>query len=115
MNIFSFGEALEVVKVGGRITRMVWGKSNAFVFLRPSDELHIDMVIDKVKSLPQSVKDYYRHDVTDDKGHRIFPPDENDKIKFAPYLCLKNEQGEIENGWIPSQADMISNDWYVFL
>ena len=45
-----------------------------------------DMVIDKVKSLPQSVKDFYQKDVTSDSGERIFPADENDKIKFKKTL-----------------------------
>jgi len=113
MKNLSFGAALEVAKAGGRIARQGWNGKGMFIFMRPADELHIDMVIDKVKSLPQSVKDYYQQDVTDDNGNRIFPADENDKIKFTAYLCLKSADGTIINGWIASQSDMLSNDWTV--
>lgn len=80
--------------------------------MRPADDLHIDMVIDKVKSLPQSVKDFYLQDVTGEKGQRL-EADENDKVKFTAYLCLKAADGTIVNGWLASQSDMLSNDWIV--
>ena len=39
--------------------------------------------------------------------------DENDKVKFTAYLCLKAADGTIVNGWLASQSDMLSNDWIV--
>lgn len=113
MDVMSFGAALEVAKKGGLIARQGWNGKGIFVFMRPADELHIDMVIDKVKSLPQSVKDYYMRDVTDGSGKRIYPADENDKVKFTAYLCMKAADGTIVNGWLASQTDMLSNDWVV--
>jgi len=32
-----------------------------FIFMRPADDLSISMVIEKVKSLPASVKEYYQN------------------------------------------------------
>lgn len=113
MENLSFGAALEVAKAGGLIARQGWNGKGMFVFMRPADELHIDMVIDKVKSLPQSVKDYYLKDVLDDNGNRISPADENDKVKFTAYLCMKAADGTIVNGWLASQTDMLSNDWTI--
>lgn len=112
MNCISFGAALEVAKLGGRIARQGWNGKGMFVFMRPADELHVDMVIDKVKSLPQSVKDYYLQDVTGENGQRLVA-DENDRVKFTAYLCLKAADGTIVNGWLASQSDMLSNDWIV--
>lgn len=112
MECISFGAALEVAKSGGRIARHGWNGKGMFVFMRPADELHIDMVIDKVKSLPQSVKDFYLQDVTGENGQRL-EADGNDKVKFTAYLCLKAADGTIVNGWLASQSDMLSNDWLV--
>lgn len=110
----NFGEALELVKQDYLVTRKGWNGKNMFIFMRPADELHIDMVIDKVKSLPQSIKDFYLKDVLDSKGNRILPADENDKVKFTAYLCMKAADGTIVNGWLASQTDMLSNDWIIF-
>lgn len=107
----SFGEALELAKHGKMVQREGWNGKGMFIFMRPADELHIDMVIDKVKSLPQSVKDYFKQDVMSDSGERIYPADENDKVKFTSYLCMKAADGTIVNGWLASQTDMLACDW----
>jgi hypothetical protein len=113
MENVDFGKALIALKEGKRVARNGWNGKGMFIFMRPSDELHIDMVIDKVKSLPQSVKDYYLKDVLDDDGKRIFPADENEKVKFTEYLCMKAFDGTIVNGWLASQTDMLSSDWNI--
>lgn len=113
MRKLTYGEALEAAKQGKLIAREGWNGKGMFVFMRPADELHIDTVIDKVKSLPQSVKDYYLKDVTDENGTRIYPAAEDDKIKFTAYLCLKAADGSIVNGWLASQTDMLCNDWLI--
>lgn len=109
----NYGEALEALKQEKLVSRKGWNGKGMFIFMRPPDELHIDMVIDKVKSLPQSVKDYFKQDVLNDSGERIYPADENDKVKFTGYLCLKAADGTIMNGWLASQTDMLANDWCI--
>jgi hypothetical protein len=108
-----FGEALEAIKNGKRATREGWNGKGMFIFMRPADELHIDMVIDKVKSLPQSVKDFYLQDVTPDDGVRIYPADDEEKVIFTAYLCMKDAQGRVVNGWLASQTDILSEDWEI--
>ena len=109
----NFGEAIEALKQGKLVTREGWNGKGMFIFMRPADELHIDMVIDKVKSLPQSVKDYYLQDVLDDNDNRVYPAAENDTIKFTAYLCMKAADGTIVNGWLASQTDMLAEDWII--
>ena len=106
----SFGAALEVAKAGGLIARQGWNGKGMFVFMRPADELNVEFVVDKVKSLPQSVKDYYLQDIINEKGERV-PVEETDTVKFTAYLCMKAADGTIVNGWLASQTDMLSNDW----
>lgn len=113
MKNLSFGAALEIAKAGGRIARTGWNGKGMFVFMRPADELHIDFVVNKVKSLPQSVKDYYRQDTVDENENPL-PLEENDMVKFTAYLCMKAADGTIVNGWLASQTDMLSEDWEIF-
>lgn len=108
----SFGRALEALKQGKRVARQGWNGKGMFIFMRPADELNIDFVIDKVKSLPQSVKDYYLQDLINERGERV-PADDNDTIKFSAYICMKAVDGSIVNGWLASQTDMLSEDWEI--
>lgn len=51
-----FGEALEAVKEGKLIARSGWNGKGMFVFQRPEDWSSTDMIVNKVKSLPDSFK-----------------------------------------------------------
>jgi hypothetical protein len=106
MNKVNFGTALEAVKQGKLIAREGWNGKNMFVFQRPEDELDIDMIINKVKSLPQSVKNYYDVNTKQNLLHPV-------KIKFTAYLCMKAADGSIVNGWLASQTDMLAEDWTI--
>lgn len=103
-----FGGALLAVKSGKLISRLGWNGKNMFVFQRPEDELSIQMVVDTVKSLPKSVKDYYYYKST-------FPFLESKQtVKFTSYLCLKSSDDSIVNGWTASQTDLLAEDWFIF-
>ena len=71
METLNFGLALEALKQGKRVARQGWNGKGMFIVMRPADELNIDFVIDKVKSLPQSVKDYYLQDLINEQGERV--------------------------------------------
>jgi hypothetical protein len=108
----NFGQAIEALKLGHRAKRNRWVDMNMFVFMRPESELHVKFVAKDIKSLPQSVKDFYYQDCVDEKGNELVL-DENDNVKFSAYLCLKAQDGSIVNGWLPSQTDMLSEDWEI--
>ncbi|MDR2001728.1 MAG: DUF2829 domain-containing protein [Prevotella sp.] len=109
----TFGEALEAVKRGSRIARKGWNGKGIFVFMRPADELHVGFVAKQIKSLPQSVKDYYYRDCLDSDGNEITDLPADDVVKFTAYLCMKAADGTIVNGWLASQTDMLAEDWQV--
>lgn len=94
----TFGQALEFAKEGKRIARQGWNGKNMFVFQRPGDVLSPDFV-PNVKSLPLSVK--------------MFLMAQDRAITFLPYLCMYSAAGEIVNGWLASQTDMLAQDWEV--
>ena len=106
-NQMSFGKAIELVKNGGLISRKDWVGENKFVFLRPSDSIGLETVVKLIKSLPQKVKDYYASDFDFEEGEG--------EVEFTPYLCLKDENGRVVNGWTPSQEDLLTDDWVEFI
>lgn len=108
----SFGEALSAIKNGKRATREGWNGKGMFIFMRPADKINIEVVAKNIKSLPQSVKDYYLQDILDDKGNPL-AVDENDVVEFTPYLCMKDAQGRVVNGWLASQTDILAEDWEI--
>lgn len=105
----NFGAALEAVKNGKRASRLGWNGKNMFIFQRPADNLEVGFIIDKVKSLPQSVKDFFAA-----KDAQQAPSEQGlSKVQFTAYLCMYAADGSIVNGWLASQTDMLANDWCI--
>jgi len=109
----NFGQAIEALKEGKLVARQGWNGKGMFIFMRPADEINIEVVVDKVKSLPQSVKDYFEQDIVDANGNRL-PISEKETVQFTAYLCMKAADGTIVNGWLASQTDMLAEDWMLF-
>ena len=108
-NLVNFAKAIEALKEGKRVAREGWNGKDMFIFQRPADELTIGFIVDKVKSLPQTVKNYF--DSIDDK---VNPSEQGlGKVKFTAYLCMKAADGSIVNGWLASQTDLLSEDWII--
>lgn len=109
--LLNFGMALEALKQGKLVARNGWNGKDMFIFQRPEDELTVEMLIEKVKSLPQSVKDHFNNVY---KGDYLKASDNQPfTVKFTSYLCMKNAQGDIVNGWLASQTDMLAEDWII--
>jgi len=105
----NFGQAIEALKQGKRVARIGWNGKGMFIFERPADELEVGFIIDKVKSLPQSVKDFFK-----EKDEKESPSEQGlSKVKFGSYLCMYAADGSIVNGWLASQTDILSNDWCI--
>lgn len=103
---FNFGTAIEAAKQGKRVAREGWNGKGMFIFQRPADELSLEMVVHKVKSLPQSVKDFFAQ--KNEQGL-----DGSALIRFGAYLCMYAADGSIVNGWLASQTDILAEDWVI--
>lgn len=101
-----FGWAICALKAGKLVTRKGWNGKGMFLFIRPADTLPERMIIEKVKSLPQSLKDHYLHNPIE--------PGNGGDVKFTAYICMKAADGTIVNGWLASQTDMLSEDWMLY-
>lgn len=106
----NFGQAVEALKQGKLVQRSGWNGKSMFVFMRPADTLPVKMLVEKVKSLPQAVKDYYKDSY---KGDYKTASGDEFTVKFTPYLCMKAADGTVVNGWLASQTDMLAEDWQI--
>jgi hypothetical protein len=105
----NFGQAIEALKEGKMVARSGWNGRGMFIFMRPSDEINVSTVINNIKSLPQSVKDYYQKQDAAQEGSEQGLTN----VKFTAYLCMKAADGTIVNGWLASQTDILADDWEI--
>jgi Protein of unknown function (DUF2829) len=113
--IGTFGWALERLKEDALVMRKGWNGKGMFIFRRPEDNLPVGMIINTVKSLPQSVKLYFEKSLNKLSEENPEAEKWSDiKVKFTSYLCMKAADGTIVNGWLASQTDMLSDDWEEF-
>lgn len=108
----SFGEAIDALKQGKRVSRTGWNGKGMFIFMRPSDVLPRAMVVQQVKSLPQSVKDHIHFNTVDYLGNDI-PLEHGEPVTFGAYICMYAADKTIVNGWLASQTDILSEDWCI--
>ncbi len=110
----NFGQALEAVKQGKLIAREGWNGKGMFVFMRPSDVINVETIINNIKSISQTLKNYYksRFAHTIDEEADVQSP-KDIKVTFTAYLCMLAADGSIVNGWLASQTDMLANDWCI--
>lgn len=81
--MMNFGKALEILKDGGTVARKGWNGKNMFLFLATWKEFESDCFKGK---LPEIVNDV---------------------------ICMVTTQNTIQIGWLASQTDLLSDDWYV--
>ncbi|OJB95791.1 DUF2829 domain-containing protein [Yersinia ruckeri] len=84
----NFGEALEAVKSGKKIARSGWNGAAQFVIKAGGYTVS--------EARPGS--DYAKAGIVG--GFTI-----------QPHLDLKNAQGHMQPGWVPSQGDLFASDW----
>lgn len=94
-----FDFAILALKNGKRVKRSSWKGKDKYVFMRPEDTLSVETIVEKVKSLPQSVKDFFTGKPADQE------------VKFTKYLCYVSGDGTVVNGWTPSIIDLMAEDY----
>lgn len=93
-----FGEALLAAEKGQMIARAGWNSKNMFVYKTVGNTVPKDF-IPKFASLPESVK-------------RFLQAKDQDVV-FHPSLTMYTATGDMQPGWLASQADVLAEDWQV--
>jgi len=97
MNL-NFGEAIQALKAGKKVTRAGWNGKNMWIVLMPS--LYLP---------PYNTTDTARK-VNDRTAKHI---GEDAPLDSQPYIAMFTAQSKWQPGWLASQADMLAEDWMV--
>ena len=81
----SFGDALEILKDGGVVTRKGWNGQGQFLYYVPENEY--------APCTEAAVREF--------KG---------DLVPYRPYIAIKTVQGDVVP-WCASQTDLLAEDW----
>lgn len=84
----NFGQALEVLKNGGKVSREGWNGKEMFLFLVPESRFSVNR--------PPLLG--------------IYP--EGTEISYHAHVDMKTAQGPVVP-WLCSQTDMLSEDWRI--
>lgn len=82
---------------GKMVRRIGWNGNGMFVFQRPENDLSPEIVA-KLNPMSEDVRKVLL---------AVGQP-----IRFSAYYCLWTG-GYVSNGWMPSQADLRSDDWQI--
>ena len=87
----NFGQAIEALKEGKKVTRKGWNGKGMFLWLKPAA---------KVKA--EWCKDPLLKELADANGG---------EIDALGTICMFTADKKILSGWLASQTDMLSEDW----
>ena len=84
----SFGVAITLIRSGFCVTRAGWNGKGQFVFLASSDSFHTQA-------------DLSAYDGAE--------------VEVGDMLVMHTAQGTFQPGWLASQADLLADDWQVYV
>ena len=93
-----FGHAIEAAKCGHKIARKGWNGKDMFVVYMPP------MYLPPFNSQEPGKK-------VNDRTARIIGPDA--PLDCQPYFAMYNAQKQWIPGWLASQSDLLSDDWFI--
>jgi len=96
--IVTYGDAIEALKKGKRISRRGWNGKGMFVFKQIPAEIGLD-IIPKMQSVPQDVKDSMIQN--------------NQTLKYTNQMAIVNAEGRVDS-WVASSSDTFAEDWIIY-
>jgi len=104
--LVSFGTAIKALKQGKRACRKGWNGKGLFIFEQMPSSVPAE-IVPVMTSLPQSVKNEFK------KRFEADPDSSNNwGINYHNQIALVKPNNDI-NGWSPSTADALAEDWIV--
>lgn len=94
----NFGQAIEAMKNGKKVSREGWNGKNMFIVLMPG-----------LKLSPYNTQGTERK-VNDRTAKWI---GEDSPLDSQPYIAMYTAQGKWQPGWLASQPDILSEDWII--
>lgn len=95
--MFSFGIAIEKLKLGFKVSRSGWNGKCMYLFL--NSEMHSDYLKNNL--------------IIQDFACKMRCAGMQDGCTILPSICMKTADNKILIGWLASQSDMLSEDWII--
>jgi hypothetical protein len=89
----NFGQAIEALKEGKKVSRTGWNGKNMYLWLKPATTIKSDWC-----------KDPMLKEIVDSNGG---------ETEALGTICMKTADNKILTGWLASQTDMLSEDWVI--
>lgn len=89
----NFGQAIEALKQGKRVSRKGWNGKGMFLWLKKAAIVKTEWC-----------KDPWLKKLVEDNGG---------EMPALGTICMLTAQKEILSGWLASQTDMLSEDWEI--
>lgn len=89
----NFGQAIEALKEGKKVTRKGWNGKGMFLWLKPAATIKSEWC-----------KDPILKSIVDANGG---------ETEALGTVCMKTADNKILTGWLASQTDMLSEDWEI--
>ena len=90
----NFGEAIEALKKGKRVTRKGWNGKNMYLWLLPASMVKAEWC-----------KDEYLKGLAEANGG---------EVECLGAIRMKTADNKVLTGWLASQTDMLSEDWELY-
>lgn len=91
----NFGQALEELKAGNKVSRHGWNGKGMFIYLVKGQTINYEQLRNEASKQLESTKDSNR-------GKRV---------AINSHIDMKSADGSIVVGWLASQTDMLAEDW----
>ncbi len=89
----NFGQVIEALKEGKKVTRKGWNGKGMFLWLKPAATIKSEWC-----------KDPILKSIVDSNGG---------ETEALGTVCMKTADNKILTGWLASQTDMLSEDWEI--
>jgi hypothetical protein len=91
---FDVGQAIQAIKSGLRVARRGWNGKDMWLSLTPGIDA---LSADKFWS----------------RANKEFAEENGGSAEVLPAITMKNARGQIVMGWLASQEDLLSEDWFI--
>ena len=89
----NFGQAIEALKEGKKVSRTGWNGKNMYLWLKPATTIKSDWC-----------KDPMLKEIVDMNGG---------ETEALGTICMKTADNKILTGWLGNQIDVLSEDWVI--
>jgi len=93
MNTTTFGMAIEAMKQGKKVARLGWNSKGMYLWLLPAANVKAEWCKEpRLKALAEQ---------------------NGGEVECLGSVRMKTADGKVLTGWLASQTDMLSEDWFI--